>query len=57
MKFPNGLLNCTPTFLFDNLEVKFCIEITGVTPAEKLLEMYNGEWGQSVDPVFEELLY
>ncbi|XP_024031133.1 glutamate--cysteine ligase, chloroplastic [Morus notabilis] len=30
---------------------------TGVTPAEKLLELYNGEWGQSVDPVFEELLY
>ncbi|KAG7621478.1 Glutamate--cysteine ligase GCS2 [Arabidopsis suecica] len=30
---------------------------SGVTPAEKLLEMYNGEWGQSVDPVFEELLY
>nr|KJB37542.1 hypothetical protein B456_006G209400 [Gossypium raimondii] len=30
---------------------------TGVTPAEKLLELYNGKWGQSVDPVFEELLY
>ncbi|KAG5563227.1 hypothetical protein RHGRI_005848 [Rhododendron griersonianum] len=31
---------------------------TGVTPAEKLLEMYHGKWGgQSVDPVFEELLY
>ncbi|KAL0890888.1 hypothetical protein Bca101_014871 [Brassica carinata] len=30
---------------------------TGVTPAENLLEMYNGEWGQSVDPVFQELLY
>jgi len=37
--------------------VKFGFEMTGVTPAEKLLEMYNGEWGQSVDPVFEELLY
>ncbi|KAK3005758.1 hypothetical protein RJ639_017570 [Escallonia herrerae] len=23
---------------------------TGVTPAEKLLELYNGKWGQSVDP-------
>ncbi|KAL5747489.1 hypothetical protein ACOSP7_024491 [Xanthoceras sorbifolium] len=30
---------------------------TGVTPAEKLLEMYHGKWAQSVDPVFEELLY
>ncbi|KAL0447967.1 UNVERIFIED_CONTAM: Glutamate--cysteine ligase, chloroplastic [Sesamum latifolium] len=30
---------------------------TGVTPAEKLLELYYGKWGQSVDPVFEELLY
>ncbi|CAH8359048.1 unnamed protein product [Eruca vesicaria subsp. sativa] len=30
---------------------------TGVTHAENLLEMYNGEWGQSVDPVFQELLY
>ncbi|KAI8569549.1 hypothetical protein RHMOL_Rhmol02G0287100 [Rhododendron molle] len=30
---------------------------TGVTPAERLLEMYHGKWGQSVDPVFEELLY
>ncbi|KAF8380251.1 hypothetical protein HHK36_027734 [Tetracentron sinense] len=30
---------------------------TGVTPAEKLLELYNGKWGQCVDPVFEELLY
>ncbi|KAK4768878.1 hypothetical protein SAY86_027028 [Trapa natans] len=28
---------------------------TGVTPAENLLEMYNAKWGQSVDPVFEEL--
>ncbi|CAK7335539.1 unnamed protein product [Dovyalis caffra] len=30
---------------------------TGVTPAEKLLELYHGKWGQSIDPVFEELLY
>ncbi|KAK6137484.1 hypothetical protein DH2020_028737 [Rehmannia glutinosa] len=30
---------------------------TGVTPAEKLLELYHGKWGQTVDPVFEELLY
>ncbi|KAL0324295.1 UNVERIFIED_CONTAM: Glutamate--cysteine ligase, chloroplastic [Sesamum calycinum] len=30
---------------------------TGVTPAEKLLALYHGKWGQNVDPVFEELLY
>ena len=30
---------------------------TGVTLAEKLLELYNGNWEQFVDPVFEELLY
>ncbi|KAH8513440.1 hypothetical protein H0E87_006634 [Populus deltoides] len=30
---------------------------TGITPAEKLLELYHGKWGQSIDPVFEELLY
>ncbi|KAK9280972.1 hypothetical protein L1049_003863 [Liquidambar formosana] len=30
---------------------------TGTTPAEKLLEMYHGRWGQCVDLVFEELLY
>ncbi|XAR70298.1 Glutamate--cysteine ligase [Bertholletia excelsa] len=30
---------------------------TGITPAEKLLKMYYQTWGQSVDPVFEELLY
>ncbi|CAB4279912.1 unnamed protein product [Prunus armeniaca] len=30
---------------------------TGVTPAEKLLELYYRKWGQNIDPVFEELLY
>ncbi|XP_023532656.1 glutamate--cysteine ligase, chloroplastic-like isoform X1 [Cucurbita pepo subsp. pepo] len=30
---------------------------TGVTLAEKMLGLYNGKWGQNVDPVFEELLY
>ncbi|KAJ8503812.1 hypothetical protein OPV22_004698 [Ensete ventricosum] len=30
---------------------------TGVTPAEKLLELYHGKWGCNIDPVFEELLY
>ena len=31
--------------------------MAGITPAEKLLELYHGKWGQSIDPVFEELLY
>ncbi|URE42596.1 gamma-glutamylcysteine synthetase [Musa troglodytarum] len=30
---------------------------TGVTPAEKLLELYHGKWGGSVGPAFQELLY
>ncbi|TXG50509.1 hypothetical protein EZV62_023033 [Acer yangbiense] len=33
------------------------VATTGVTSAEKLLEMYHGKWAQSVDHVFEELLY
>lgn len=43
-------------------EVGFLKEVTevvktGVTPAEKLLKLYDEKWGCSVDPVFEELLY
>ncbi|KAF3785299.1 Glutamate--cysteine ligase, partial [Nymphaea thermarum] len=30
---------------------------TGTTPAEKLLKLYHEKWEESVDPVFEELLY
>jgi len=30
---------------------------SGVTPAERLLERYHGEWGGSVRPVFEEMAY
>lgn len=30
---------------------------SGITPAEKLLQKYKGEWKGNVDPVFEELLY
>jgi glutamate--cysteine ligase len=29
----------------------------GITPAEELLQKYNGPWGKSVEPVFEELAY
>jgi glutamate--cysteine ligase len=31
--------------------------VAGVTPAEKLLKLYETKWQRSVDPVFEELLY
>ncbi|XP_010439231.1 PREDICTED: glutamate--cysteine ligase, chloroplastic-like [Camelina sativa] len=30
---------------------------TGVTPAEKLLELYNGDWGKNIDHVFRGLQY
>jgi glutamate--cysteine ligase len=30
---------------------------TGETPAERLLQLYQGRWGGSVDPVFTELAY
>ena len=29
----------------------------GVTPAEKLVQMYNEKWEKNVDLVFEELRY
>src|SRR6187431_1941296 len=29
----------------------------GITPAEELLERFHGEWGGSVDPIFEEYAY
>jgi glutamate--cysteine ligase len=29
----------------------------GITPAEELLEKYNGEWNGSVEPIFEEYAY
>lgn len=43
-------------------EAGFLREVTsvvesGITPAEKLLELYHGKWGCNVDPVYEELLY
>jgi len=33
------------------------IAASGVTPAERLLERYHGEWGRSVQPVFEVCAY
>jgi glutamate--cysteine ligase len=29
----------------------------GITPAEELLEKYFNDWGQSVEPIFEEYVY
>lgn len=45
-----------------NREVNFLnalesIVETGKTPAEKLLELYETEWGKSVDPIFRKMLY
>ncbi len=30
---------------------------SGLTPAERKLALYHGEWGQSVDPVFKQFAY
>ena len=30
---------------------------TGITPAERLLELYHTRWGGKVDPVFEDFAY
>jgi len=29
----------------------------GITPAEELLEKYNGPWKGSVEPIFDEYVY
>jgi hypothetical protein len=29
----------------------------GITPAEELLDKYFNDWGQSVEPIFEEYAY
>jgi len=29
----------------------------GITPAEELLEKYNGPWNGSVEPIFDEYAY
>jgi glutamate--cysteine ligase len=33
------------------------IAISGMTPADRLLELYHGEWGQRVEPAFKALAY
>jgi glutamate--cysteine ligase len=30
---------------------------SGMTPADRLLELYNGPWGGKVEPVFDHLAY
>ena len=30
---------------------------SGKTPADALLELYEGRWGGSVDPIYDELAY
>ena len=35
----------------------FQIAHSGLTPAEEMLAAYEGRWGQSVDPVFQEYAY
>ncbi|KIY92812.1 glutamate--cysteine ligase [Monoraphidium neglectum] len=30
---------------------------SGKTPADALLELYEGKWGRSVDPYYDELQY
>jgi hypothetical protein len=31
--------------------------IAGVTPAERLLKLYDEKWGKNIDHVFNEILY
>ena len=33
------------------------IAASGITPAERLLALYNGPWGGSVEPIFKEAAY
>jgi glutamate--cysteine ligase len=30
---------------------------SGLTPADRLLQLYQGPWGGSVQPIYSELLY
>jgi len=57
-----GLLNrrCLDSLGLDEthfLKPLFQIAHSGITPAEELLAAYEGRWGQSVDPVFQEYAY
>jgi len=50
---PNGALKDEARFLTELQE----IAETGVTPAERLLELYHGPWGGDVRRAFDELAY
>jgi len=50
-----GELGCPDESCF--LETLFEIADSGETPAERLLARFNGPWGGSVDPVFQEYAY
>ncbi|HSK39127.1 MAG TPA: glutamate--cysteine ligase [Arenibaculum sp.] len=39
------------------LETLLMIAESGRTPADELLDLYHGPWGESVDPVYEEFAY
>jgi glutamate--cysteine ligase len=39
------------------LETLFANTYAGLTPADKKLELYHGEWNESVDPLFTEAIY
>jgi glutamate--cysteine ligase len=30
---------------------------SGLTPADRLVQLYEGPWGKSVEPIYTELLY
>jgi glutamate--cysteine ligase len=45
------------SYLRHSLTTYNIFSVAGVTLAEKLLKLYETKWQQSVDPVFEELLY
>ncbi|MEQ9317161.1 MAG: glutamate--cysteine ligase [Henriciella sp.] len=58
----NGLkARAKPNTAGDN-ETGFLAELdeiaeSGLTPADRLLQLYHGEWGRRVEPVFETLAY
>jgi glutamate--cysteine ligase len=57
-----GLSNRAKLSVSGDDETGFLMELqeiaeSGVTPAERLLERYHGDWGGDVRPVFEEMAY
>jgi glutamate--cysteine ligase len=57
-----GLSNRAKLSVSGDDETGFLMELqeiaeSGITPAERLLERYHGDWGGDVRPVFEEMAY